>query len=137
MPRGRSPTPSGRVEEPAAGPQAGLWGCILKGLIPGLMTGWAPQKHPNYAGQAGSPHPSSNCSPSPHCSPGHLPCHSTSCPRRNAPGPDTHLPPAQAAAGCSNLAEPGSGLSTQKAKFSLISHTGLGCSCLIANLLRR
>lgn len=84
--------------QPAAGPRSGLWGCISQGL----MTGWAPQKHPSYAGQAGSRHPGSRCSPS------HPPCHAASCLRRNAPGSDTRLPPdRQAAAGCSNPAELG------------------------------
>lgn len=44
--------------ELAAGEQEGLWGCISQGLAPGTRDRTAPQKHPSYAGWAGSQHPS-------------------------------------------------------------------------------
>jgi len=91
-----------------------------------------PQKHPSYAGQAGSQHPGHLRSrqpatvPSPPSPP---PCR---LPRRDAPA-------GQAAAGCSNPArwgpmEVGTGLPSRE--VSPAPCTGLGCSCLIPNLPR-
>lgn len=42
---------------PAAGPPAGLWGCVSRGLAPGAGDRTAPHKHPSYAGGGWQPAP--------------------------------------------------------------------------------